>query len=138
MQLVKPGRIQAHRVFGGTDYGPCQHLLVDAPDARLMWVGGHTTYCGRMLGNKYSKATLWLVRDEMSIAKRVVLEITGKRLSQQLLESQPVQDAVTAMWGEAVADALAVDVTVVLGPSETEAARRQAARTDVVGEVSNA
>ena len=127
MQVVTPARVQAHRVYGGTDYGPCQCLLVDAPDARLIWVKGHTSYTGRMNGSSYAKSTLWLVRDDMSFPRRVVLEISGGRLSQALLDSESVQRAVSAMWGEDVAKALAVDATVVLGPAETESARlRQA------------
>lgn len=126
MQIVRPARVQAHRVFGGTDYGPCQHLLVDAPDARLMWIKGHSSYAGRMHGSKYVKSTLWLARDDMSCRRRVVLEISGGRLTQALLDSEPVQTAVSAMWGEDVAKALAVDATVVLGPTETESARLMA------------
>jgi hypothetical protein len=80
-----------------------------------------------MKGTKYVKATLWLARDDMSFPRRFVLEISGLRLTQSLLESEAVQAAVSAMWGEDVAKALAVDATVVLGPTETESARHRVA-----------
>lgn len=128
MRVVSPALVQAHRVFGGTCYGPRQLLLVDAPDARLMWVLGHQSYLGRMSGSSHVKSTLWLVRDDMSMSRRVVLQCEGRRLTPQLLQEDAVQAAVTAMWGEEVARALAVDATVILSPSETETARLRQAK----------
>lgn len=121
MKIVRPARIQAHRVYGGTDYGPRQLILVDAPDSRLMWIPGHSSYAGRMLGSVYSRPTLWLVRDDDSISRREVFKLTlSKRLTSELLQSPEVQAAVTAMWGEAVAKALDVDATLLLGPGYAE------------------
>lgn len=120
MQIVRPSRIQASRVYGGTDYGPRQRLLVDAPDARLMWVPGHISYLGRVSGSQYAKSTLLLVRNCMSLSRRVVLRIEGGRLTKDLLKSDPVQSEVIAMWGDDVAKSLEVNATIVIGISETE------------------
>lgn len=88
-----------------------------------MWVPGHTCYLGRMSGSGYSKSKLWLVRDDMSPTRRVVLCIEpGGRLNQALLFSDEVQAAVKSMWGEDIAAALCVDATLVLkrmSPAET-------------------
>ncbi|WP_175518606.1 hypothetical protein [Paracidovorax wautersii] len=69
-----------------------------------------------MNGNGYSKSKLWLVRDDPSPTRRVVLCIEpGGRLDQALLFSGEVQAAVKTMWGDDIAAALCVDATLVLG-----------------------
>lgn len=127
MKVVRPARIQAHRVYGGTEYGPRQLILVDAPDSRLMWIPGHSGYAGRMLGTVYSKSTLWLVRDDTSFSRRVVFKLApSKRLTAELLHSSEVQAAVTAMWGAEVAKALEIDATLLLGPEYAEGGMKTA------------
>lgn len=114
MQVIRPIRVQQNKVYGGTDYGPRQQLLVEAPNARLMWVPGHTAYIGRHTGSVYAKAGLLLVRDTSSFSWRKALAIEPGRLTMALLKSELVQSAVVSEWGQAVADAIELGATVLL------------------------
>lgn len=125
MQIVRPQLIQEHPVYAGTRFGLRHRILVQDPGSRLFQIPGQTVYVDRVVRSRYSRASLLLMRDEMSLSRRNVFELEGVRLSNKLLQSPPVRAAIVAMWGEAVADAVRADATVVLDESESAAAREK-------------
>ncbi len=107
--------------YGGVNYGGYR-IIVESPDARLVYIYSQSAYINRMVGRMSYPASIAVINNFSEHGRRAQHKDfeqelpQGQRLTHDLLHSVTVRNAVINKWGVAVADALSLKFALKVTP----------------------